>query len=77
MSRKVGTQPVLCGAASASNGKLEDARRRLENWVTQMRLSLVSWEIVDDETLIGRILGHFVVVPSLLLPKGNYTRVFR
>ena len=37
--------------------------------VTQMGLDPVSWEIVDDETLIGRIRGHFVVVSSPLLPK--------
>jgi hypothetical protein len=34
-----------------------------------MGLDPVSWEIVDDETLIGRIRGHFVVVSSPLLPK--------
>ena len=45
--------------------KQEDARRELEDWVRQMRLGPVCWEIVDDETLIDRIRGHFVVVSSL------------
>jgi hypothetical protein len=49
--------------------KQEDARRELESWVTQMGLDPVRWETVDDETLIGRIPGHFLVVSSLLLPK--------
>jgi hypothetical protein len=49
--------------------KQEDAPRELEGWVTQMGLDPVCWEIVDDETLVGRIRGHFVVVSSLLLPK--------
>ena len=49
--------------------KQKGARRELEDWVTQMRLGPVCWEIVDDETLIGRVRGHFVVVSSLLLPK--------
>ena len=33
----------------------------------QMGLDPVCWEIVDDETLIG----HFVVVSSLLLPNAK------
>jgi hypothetical protein len=49
--------------------KQEDAPRELEGWVTQMGLDPVCWEIFDDETLVGRIRGHFVVVSSLLLPK--------
>jgi hypothetical protein len=47
----------------------EGARREVEGWVTEMRLSPVRWEIADDETLVGRIPGYFVVVSSLLLPK--------
>jgi hypothetical protein len=49
--------------------KQEGARREVEGWVTKMGLDPVWWEIVDDETLVGRIPGHFVVVSSLLLPK--------
>ena len=49
--------------------KQEDARREGERWVTEMGLDPIRWEIVDDETLVGRIRGHFVVVSSLLLPK--------
>jgi len=48
--------------------KQEDARREAERWVTEMRLDPIRWDIVDDETLVGRIRGHFVVVSSLLLP---------
>jgi len=47
----------------------QDARREVERWVKQMRLAPVRWEVTDDEILIGRIPGHFVVVSSLLLPK--------
>jgi hypothetical protein len=47
----------------------EGARREVEGWVTEMRLSPVRWEIADDETLVGRIPGYFVVVSSLLLRK--------
>jgi hypothetical protein len=49
--------------------KQADARREVEQWITEMGLDPVRWEIADDETLIGRIPGHFVVVSSLLLPK--------
>jgi hypothetical protein len=49
--------------------KQEDARREGERWVTEMGLDPIRWEIVEDETLVGRIRGHFVVVSSLLLPK--------
>ena len=49
--------------------KQEDALREGERWVTEMGLDPIRWEIVDDETLVGRIRGHFVVVSSLLLPK--------
>ena len=49
--------------------KQEDARREVEGWVAEMGLDPVCWESIDDETLIGRIRGHFVVVSSLLLPK--------
>ena len=49
--------------------KQEGARREVEGWVKEMRLSPVRWEIADDETLVGRIPGYFVVVSSLLLPK--------
>jgi hypothetical protein len=34
-----------------------------------MGLDPVRWETVDDETLVGRIRGHFVVVSSLFMPK--------
>src|ERR1700747_260936 len=47
----------------------EGARRGVEGWVMEMRLTPVRWEIADDETLVGRIPGYFVVVSSLLLPK--------
>jgi hypothetical protein len=49
--------------------KQEGARQEVEGWVTQMGFDPVRWEITDDETLVGRIPGHFVVVSSLLLPK--------
>jgi hypothetical protein len=49
--------------------KQADARREVERWVTEMRLDPVRWEIADDETLVGRIPGFFVVVSSFLLPK--------
>jgi hypothetical protein len=49
--------------------KQDDARREVEGWVREMRLAPVRWEVADDEMLIGRIPGHFVVVSSLLLPK--------
>lgn len=49
--------------------KQEDALREGERWVTEMGLDPIRWEIVEDETLVGRIRGHFVVVSSLLLPK--------
>jgi hypothetical protein len=48
--------------------KQADARREVERWVTEMRLDPVRWEIADDETLVGRISGFFVVVSSFLLP---------
>jgi hypothetical protein len=47
----------------------QDACREVERWVTEMGLDPVRWETVDDETLVGRIRGHFVVVSSLFLPK--------
>jgi hypothetical protein len=34
-----------------------------------MGLAPVRWEVVDDDTLVGRVRGHFIVVSSLLLPK--------
>ena len=49
--------------------KQEDARREVEGWVTEMRRAPVRWEIADDEMLVGRIPGHFVVVSSFLLPQ--------
>jgi len=49
--------------------KQKDARREVDRWVTEMQLDPIRWETVDDETLIGRIRGHFVVVSSLLLPE--------
>ena len=51
--------------------KQEDARREVERWVTEMALAPVRWQIADDETLVGRIPGHFVVVKGLLLPLGE------
>jgi hypothetical protein len=49
--------------------KQDDARREVEAWVTEMALDPVAWQIVDDETLVSRLRGHFAVVSSLLLPK--------
>jgi hypothetical protein len=49
--------------------KQEDARREVESWVTEMRRAPVRWEIADDEMLVGRIPGHFVIVSSFLLPR--------
>src|SRR5262252_8674494 len=51
--------------------KQEDARREVERWVTEMALAPVRWQIADDETLVGRIPGRFVVVKGLLLPLGE------
>ena len=48
--------------------KQQEARGEVERWVIEMGLDPIRWEIVDDETLVGRIRGHFVVVSSLLLP---------
>jgi hypothetical protein len=49
--------------------KQDDARREVECWATEMALDPVDWQIVDDETLVSRLRGHFAVVSSLLLPK--------
>ena len=49
--------------------KQEDARREVERWMTEIGLAAVRWQIADDETLVGRIPGYFVVVKGLLLPK--------
>jgi hypothetical protein len=49
--------------------KQADARQEVESWVTEMGLAPVRWEVVDDDTLVGRVRGHFIVVSSLLLPK--------
>ena len=62
----------VAGAVRSSkrlHWKQEAARQEVEGWVTQMGFDPVRWEIADDETLVGRIPGHFVVVSSLLLPK--------
>jgi hypothetical protein len=49
--------------------KQEGARREVESWVAEMRRTPVRWESADDEMLVGRIPGHFVVVSSFLLPQ--------
>jgi hypothetical protein len=49
--------------------KQEDARREIESWMIEMGRAPVRWEIADDEMLVGRTPGHFVIVSSLLLPK--------
>jgi hypothetical protein len=49
--------------------KQAGARQEVESWVTEMGLAPVRWEVVDDDTLVGRVRGHFIVVSSLLLPK--------
>lgn len=49
--------------------KQVQARREVERWVAEMGLDPVRWKIADDETVVGRIPGHFVVISSLLLPK--------
>ena len=57
------------GRGKRAHLKQEDACREVESWVTEMRRDLVRWEIADDEMLVGRIPGHFVVVSSFLLPQ--------
>jgi hypothetical protein len=47
----------------------DGARQEVESWVTEMGLAPVRWEVADDDTLVGRVRGHFIVVASLLLPK--------
>jgi hypothetical protein len=42
--------------------KQQDARREVERRVTERGLDPVHWEIVDDQTLVGRVRSHFVVV---------------
>jgi hypothetical protein len=51
--------------------KQDDARREVEGWVTEMRRAPVRWEIADDEMLVGRITGHFVIVSSLFAPQDE------
>ena len=52
-------------AQEAPSLEAEDACREVELWVTEMELEPIRWEIADDETLVGRIRGHFAVVSSL------------
>jgi hypothetical protein len=39
--------------------KQAGARQEVESWVTEMGLAPVRWEVVDDDTLVGRLRGHF------------------
>jgi hypothetical protein len=48
---------------------LEDAKAEAQSWATGLGREIV-WGRVDGLTLIGRMPGHFVVVASILLPKG-------
>ena len=48
---------------------LQDAQAEAESWASELGHE-IAWQSVDDLTLIGRIRGHFVVVASILLPKG-------
>ena len=48
---------------------LQDAQAEAESWASELGHEIV-WESVDNLTLIGRMPGHFVVVASILLPKG-------
>ena len=52
-------------AQEAPSLEAEDACREVELWVTETELEPIRWEIADDETLVGRIRGHFAVVSSL------------
>lgn len=48
---------------------LKDGQAEAESWASELGHEIV-WQSVDDLTLIGRMPGHFVVVASILLPKG-------
>jgi hypothetical protein len=48
---------------------LQDGQTEAESWASELGHE-IAWHIVDDSTLIGRMPGHFVVVASILLPKG-------
>ena len=47
----------------------KDGQAEAESWASELGHEIV-WQSVDDLTLIGRMRGHFIVVASILLPKG-------
>jgi hypothetical protein len=63
--------PTAVGAIRASkrlHRTQMEARREAEHWAEEMRLGRVSWETVDDKSLVGHFGDRAVVLHSMLLP---------
>ena len=45
-----------------------EARREAERWAEDMHLGPLRWEIVDDQSLVGRCGDRAVVLRGILLP---------
>jgi hypothetical protein len=45
------------------------ARAEAEKWVEEMQIGPITWEIVDDQVLIGRNSAHVLILRSILLPQ--------
>jgi hypothetical protein len=63
--------PTAIGAIRASKRLHRtqiEARREAERWAEDMRLGPLRWEIVDDQSLVGRCDDRAVVLRGILLP---------
>ena len=47
------------------------ARAEAEQWLLEMKIGPIKWEILDDQVVIGRNHNHIVVLRSVLLPIGT------
>jgi hypothetical protein len=47
------------------------ARAEAEGWIAKMAVEPITWQTIDNQTMIGRNRTHAVVILSLLLPRSD------
>jgi hypothetical protein len=47
------------------------ARVEAEGWITKMAVGPITWQTIDNQTIIGCNRTHAIVVYSILLPRDD------
>lgn len=50
---------------------MAEARQEMEDWIVELGLGKIYWDLIADDVIIARLTGHIAVISNIYLPAGD------